>query len=73
MNEAELIEYLRKNKIPKDEGTYPRELLAQITIKAFEELGKNTQKLCNNLEIVEDELRGARNRLSEIEEIAKGE
>ena len=34
----ELIKYLREHNLPENEGTYPPELLAQITIRAFDEL-----------------------------------
>lgn len=36
--EAEMKEYLQAKKMPADEGTYPEELMTQITIKAFDEL-----------------------------------
>ena len=41
----EIIQYLRKHNIPENEGTYPRELIAQITIKAFEEFEELTAQI----------------------------
>ena len=50
----EMTKYLRDHKLPADEGTYPEELMAQITIKAF----------------CERRLNDANNKLMEIKEIA---
>lgn len=45
----ELIQYLREHSLPENEGTYPPELLAQITIRAFDELFeqiRTTEEYC---------------------------
>jgi DNA-binding transcriptional MerR regulator len=54
--EAEMKEYLEAKKIPKDEGTYPEDLMTQITIKAFEELTERIEELELDLEDVAIEL-----------------
>lgn len=53
---TEIIKYLRDHKLPTNEGTYPEELMAQITIKAFDELADRIQKLQDQFEDANDEL-----------------
>lgn len=74
--EADMAKYLRDHELPTDEGTYPEELMAQITIKAFDELADCIQELVDQLEAADDELRvceskleGLHDKLTEIKEI----
>lgn len=43
--ETEMIKYLREQSLPANEGTYPPKLMAQITIKAFDELFERIEVL----------------------------
>lgn len=43
--EMEMIKYLREQSLPANEGTYLPELMAQITIKAFDELFERIEVL----------------------------
>ncbi|MCK4498913.1 hypothetical protein KAU11_00270 [Candidatus Babeliales bacterium] len=74
--EIEMAKYLRDHELPADEGTYPEELMAQITIKAFDELADRIQELKDELETTEDELteceqkfNGINDKLLEIKEM----
>lgn len=53
--EAEMIEYLQAKQLPTDEGTYPEELMTQITINAFEELFERIEELDSLLETSDEE------------------
>lgn len=67
--EAEMKEYLQAKKMPADEGTYPEELMTQITIKAFDELADRIQELVDQLEDADDELRVCKNKLEDKQDI----
>lgn len=54
--EAEMKEYLQAKKLPADEGTYPDELMTQITIKAFDELTDRIEELTNQLMDADNDL-----------------
>lgn len=54
--EIEIIRYLQEHNLPPDEGTYPPELLAPITIKAFEELFQRIGHVEQKLEDSDQEL-----------------
>lgn len=41
----DVVRYLQEQGLPKDEMTYPEELLPQIIIKAFEELQDQLEEL----------------------------
>lgn len=64
--EIEMTKYLRDHKLPTDEGTYPEELMTQITIKAFDELADRIQELVDQLECADDELRVCESKLEEL-------
>lgn len=73
---AEIIKYLSDHKIPENEGTYPEEMIAHITIKAFEELAERIEELELDLEDVavelsmcETKLEDANYKLSKIKKI----
>ena len=63
---AKMKEYLEAKHLPEDEGTYPEELMAQITIKAFDELTDRIQELEDKLEDADEELRLCDNDLKDI-------
>ena len=68
---AEMKEYLQAKKMPADEGTYPDELMAQITIKAFDELLENIQELNKYLEASDNELVTCERKLENLQDIFK--
>lgn len=76
---AEIIKYLSDHKIPKDEGTYPEEMIAHIAIKAFEELAERIKDLVSDLgeadeelSMCETKLEDANYKLSEIKKTCDG-
>jgi len=48
--EAEMAQFLQKHNLPSDEGTYPPELMNQITIRAFDELFDRIKDLEDQLD-----------------------
>lgn len=70
--EAEMKEYLQAKKMPADEGTYPEELMTQITINAFEELADRIQELEDQLvDLVgaDEELGACQDKLKDKQDI----
>jgi glutamine synthetase type III len=67
--EAEMKEFLQAKKMPADEGTYPEELMTQITIEAFDELANRIQELVDQLEDDADELRACEKKLEDKQDI----
>lgn len=66
--EANMAKYLRDHKLPTDEGTYPEELMAQITIKAFDELADRIQELVDQLEGANNKLCRCKRQLEKAED-----
>ena len=54
--EAEMKEFLEAKKLPANEGTYPEELMTQITIDAFNELTDRIHELEDQIDEADDKL-----------------
>ena len=66
--EAEMKEYLYANGMPENEGTYPEEMMAQITIKAFEDLAERIAELEDQLEVVDEKHETCQELLRQIDD-----
>ena len=63
---AEMKKFLETKKLPADKGTYPEELMTQITINAFEELLERIQDLDESLEASDNELYDCKNKVENL-------
>lgn len=74
--EAEMKEFLEAKKLPANEGTYPEELMTQITIDAFDELTNRIHELEDQINeadgkllICKNELKILHDKITDIKEI----
>lgn len=68
--EFEMANFLREQRLPANENTYPPELMTQITIAAFDELLETIETLEDALEESEDKLSDMMSVLDELEDVS---
>ena len=67
--ESEVTKYLQEIGLPEDEGTYPPELMGQITIKVIEDLREEVENLEEKLAytVPEEDLWDSERRVGKLE------
>lgn len=66
--ETEMIKYLREHDLPANEGLYSPELMAQITIRAFEDLFETIEELEEDNEDLQSNLDQSLEQLNVFED-----